>query len=74
MCNGAGAAAAAAPDRSATSPRGDRTTGDTDLGTHKHGGQAVRMGGLRMGCETPGRGGSGAGLGLQDMGPVSGAW
>jgi len=44
MCNSAGDATAATPDRSATKLRRVCTTRDTDLGTHKHGGQAVRTG------------------------------
>lgn len=53
MCNSTEAAAAAALDRSTTNLRRVCTTWDTDLETHKHGGQAVRMGGLWTGCKPP---------------------
>lgn len=70
MCNSTGAAAAAAPDRSATNLWRVCTTWDTDLGMRKHGGQAVRMGNSGW-AASPRGDGSGAGLGLQDMDPVS---
>lgn len=70
MCNSAGAAAAATPDRSATNPQRVCTTWDTDLGMHKHGGGAVRTG-VSSQAVSPQGGVLGTGLGLQDMDPVS---
>ena len=71
MCNSTGATTTTAPATSTTNLWRVCTTRHTDLGMHKHGGRAVRMGGSRW-AASPWEGGSRAGLGLQDMHPVSG--
>lgn len=63
MCNSTGAAAATALDRIATKPWRACTTWDTDWGTRKDGGSGR--------AASPRGGVSGAGLGLQEMDPVS---